>query len=56
MAVSYARTGRLTYVPLIHIVRRRRPGYNWGTPDTYGTSYFGIHPAVLNKGMPNRNG
>jgi ABC-type transport system substrate-binding protein len=30
--------------------------YNWGTPDTYGTSYFGSHKQWLDKEMPNRNG
>ena len=30
--------------------------YNWGTPDTYGTSYFGSHKQWLAKEMPSRNG
>jgi len=30
--------------------------YNWGTPDTYGTSYQGSHKQWLDKDMPSRNG
>ena len=30
--------------------------YNWGTPDTHGTSYWGSHKQWLDKDMPGRNG
>lgn len=30
--------------------------YNWGTPDTFGTSYWGSHKQWLDKDMPNRGG